>query len=106
MQLPEASIARELNCISASRSADIGQFIAPNGNDITNDSSVTIGDGSDPGHVSIQLQSGGEEGVYSCVIPDENDVEQYLHVGIYYGAFNSKWSVDQASDFTHSFCCT
>lgn len=86
---------RELECISASESADVGQFIAPNGNDITNDSStVTVGNLSDPGFVSLQLASftRSNPGVYTCIIPVENGVLQYLHVGIYYSRFNGSQS--------------
>ena len=68
----------------------MGQLVAPNGMDITNDSSiVTVGNISDPGFISLQLQNISNEGVYSCVIPDQDGIEQYLHIGIYYGRFNS-----------------
>ena len=84
---------QQLQCVSALASTNVGQFIAPNGSDISNDSSVvTSGDASDPGFVSLQLSSfiNNNQGVYTCIIPDEYGVQQYLHVGIYYGRFNSK----------------
>lgn len=68
----------------------MGQIVAPNGSYITSSSCVTIGGVEDPGYISLRLQSSGDQGVYSCAIPDENGVQQFLHVGIYYGAFNSK----------------
>ena len=71
--------------------AAVGKFVTPDGNDITNDSSiVTVGDTSDPGFISLQLSwfTRSNPGVYTCIIPDENGVLQYLHVGIYYGRFN------------------
>lgn len=72
----------------------MGRFIAPNGNDITNDSSiVTLGNITDPGFLSLELRNttylSVNQGVYSCVIPDENGVQQYLHTGVYIGRFNS-----------------
>ncbi len=85
----------ELQCISASRSADVGRLIAPNGNDITNNTSiVTVGSITDPGFISLELQNSisfirSNQGVYTCIIPDENGTQQYLHTGIYYGGFNS-----------------
>lgn len=83
-------INRELECISASESAHIGQFIAPNGNDITNDSIVAVGDSSDPGFVSLQLATFTRDnpGVYTCIIPDEKGIWHHLHVGIYNSRFN------------------
>lgn len=85
----------QLQCISASRTANEGRLIAPNGNDITNNTSVvTVGNMTDPGFVSLELQNSAafatnNQGVYSCILPDENGVEQYLHAGIYFGRFNS-----------------
>ncbi len=83
-----------LQCISASLSANIGQFTAPNGNDITGDSSlVTAGDATDPGYLSLNLQNSGSnsQGVHRCIIPDENGIQNYLFVGIYFGSFNGKF---------------
>lgn len=85
---------RQLQCISASRSANVGRLILPNGGDITSHSSVTVGDSTDPGFVSLGLQNSAtltssNQGVYRCIIPDENGVQQYLHFGLYHGRFNS-----------------
>ena len=72
-------------------SAGVGQFIAPNGTDISNNSSViTIGNVTDPGYISLELQDivVTNQGIYRCVIPDEDGVQQILHIGISYGPFN------------------
>ena len=90
VQIATSDSVTELKCISASGFADVGQFVSPNGNDLTNDSvMVTAGGVTDPGFVSLQLASytRSNPGVYTCVIPDENGVLQHLHVGIY-GRFN------------------
>ena len=88
LQLPLSGSSTHLQCISASLSAGVGKFIAPNG-DIINGTAVTIGGASDPGNIALNLQSMliGTQGVYKCIIPDENGMEQILHVGIYYGSF-------------------
>ena len=33
--------------------------------------------------VHLQRRRGGEEGIYSCVIPDATNVTQTLHIGVY-----------------------
>ena len=91
VQLSRTGSIGQLQCISASTSPGVGQFVAPNGTDITNASSIiTIGNSTDPGYISLELQDivATNQGVYKCVIPDENGVEQHLHVGISYGPFN------------------
>ena len=91
VQLSRSGTIGQLQCISASMSAGVGQFIAPNGTDITNDSSiVTIGNDTDPGYISLELQDivAANQGVFKCVIPDEDGLEQHLHIGISYGPFN------------------
>lgn len=89
----------QLQCISGSTAANVGMWIAPNGEDIdggpSDSFSVVTSDGTDPGFTSIELQMGealsaGDEGVYTCVIPDENGNMQYLYVGLYQRRFNSK----------------
>lgn len=89
----------KLQCISGSRMAGVGQWIAPDGNNITEDSTdhfnITVGDLGDPGFTSIVLEDGAsleieDEGVYMCIIPDENGDMQYLFVGLYRRHINSK----------------
>ena len=93
IQEVSSSSIGQLECISASKSSLVGRLLAPNGNDITNTSSiVTVGGTTNPGFLSFRLQSTtyltSNQGVYTCVIPDENGVQQYLHIGIYVGRFN------------------
>jgi hypothetical protein len=82
--------------------AEVGQWIAPDGSNITDDTSdlfnVTIGGLDDPGFTSIKIKDGAsltldDEGVYTCTIPDENGDMQYLFVGLYGRGFNSKESI-------------
>ena len=77
----------------------MGAWIAPDGEDITfrNDDvfDIVVGDASDPGYLSVQLPTGvslseTDWGVYTCIIPDEADNLQYLHLGIYPQDFTSK----------------
>lgn len=86
-------------CSSGSRAANIGQWLAPNGVAITQSSgalTVVRGGGSYPAYVGLQLRANqtllqSHEGVYTCVIPDEDGVQQTLHVGIYrYGFYGKK----------------
>ena len=88
-----------LQCVSSSRLANIGQWIAPSGEDITSKPAdpfdVTHGGETDPGFLSIRQAIGHSittsfQGVYSCIIPDEDGLDSYLHVGIYPDSFSSK----------------
>ena len=89
----------QVQCISGSTSVNVGQWIAPNGDIINGGTSgsfvIVTGDGADPGFTSIELRTGvsltaRDEGIYTCVIPDENGNLQYLYTGIYLQGFNSK----------------
>lgn len=89
----------QLHCISDSTVAGVGQWITPDNNNITKDNSdqfnVTVGDSNDPGFTSIELRNGvslevDSEGVYTCIIPDDNGVMQYLFIGLYRRLFNCK----------------
>ena len=89
----------DLQCISASETPNIGQFISPSGQDLLNESipfNITVGGQDDPGRVILsvapeQVIRGSDGGIYTCIIPDEAGVEQAIHVGIYENNFNSKW---------------
>ena len=83
--------------------AGVGQWIAPDGSNITDDDTdlfnITVGGLDDPGFTSIEIKDGAsltidDEGVYTCIIPDENGDMQYLFVGLYRRGFNSKESID------------
>ena len=89
----------QLQCISGSSAASVGQWIAPNGGGIDGGPSdsftIITGDADDPGFVSIELKDGvsltsRDQGVYSCVNPDESGNLHYLYVGLYLRGFNSK----------------
>ena len=88
-----------LDCSSDSTVAFSGYWIAPNGEDITNNTAdpfdVSVGDEEDPGSLVVQLQHGhiitrSFEGVYTCIMPREDGEDSYHHVGIYQDGFNSK----------------
>lgn len=92
----------QLQCISGSTVAGVGQWIAPDGSNITEDNTdlfnVTVGGLDDPGFTSIEINDGAsltldDEGVYTCIIPDENGDIQYLFVGLYGRGFNSEESL-------------
>ena len=87
-----------LQCVSGSTTPRVGSWIAPNGENINARAddvfNVTLGGEEDPGYMRVELVAGKnltamDEGVYTCVIPDENEEEQYLHVGIFLSGFNS-----------------
>ena len=84
-------------CSSGSQTSGIGQWFAPNGAEITQNSgnsfNVVRGGGNFPSYVGLQLKTGqsfstSDEGVYTCIIPDETGILQTLHVGLYrYGYY-------------------
>ena len=85
-------------CISGSTQPEVGRWIAPNGEDFTEPGShpfnVVHGGTNNPGVLDISLTPQGRFsssewlGVYSCVIPDEENVNMIIHIGIH--AFNRK----------------
>ena len=88
-----------LQCISGSKSPNVGQWIAPSGQDATYRTSdpfdVVMGDENDPGYLDISLHPGqfitfNDQGVYTCHIPDETGVVCSVFVGIYLPTLTSK----------------
>ena len=86
-----------ISCHSASRERHIGRWIAPSGEDITFSStdifSVDLRSGDFPSYASLSLLPGeefsaSEDGVYSCVMPDENGVEHTIHIGLYHTGYS------------------
>ena len=83
----------QLLCLSGSDASAVGQWIGPDGRVLTtvqNDPfDVVIGDSESPGELRIETPSTNppimstHEGVYTCVIPDDTEETEYLHVGIY-----------------------
>ena len=62
---------------------------------ITSPLTVVYGGGNFPGYAGLQLNSGNsltasEEGVYTCIILDEDGMQQTLYVGVYRNGFSSK----------------
>lgn len=89
-------------CSSGSRTSSIGQWFAPNGAEITQSGSgsftVVRGGGNFPSYVGLQLKTGRsfsvlDEGVYTCVIPDETGIQQTLHIGLYRYGYYCKYII-------------
>ena len=94
-----SEMVAHLQCSSASTTPNVGSWIAPTGEDITNSNidpfDVVVGDADNPAYLSILQASGHHltstfQGVYTCILPDENGIQTYLHLGIYPYGFNGK----------------
>ena len=53
-------------------------------------------DDGNPGYMNISLEAEqslgiSQQGVYTCTIPDEREVQHTFHVGIYPSTFSSKF---------------
>ncbi len=88
-----------LNCHSSRREERAGRWISPRGEDITynhgDDFRIEQQSGMYPSYITLQLITGeelafGDQGVYTCLVPDENGEEQALHVGIYRSDYEGK----------------
>ena len=84
--------AIEMQRDSASEQPHIGRWISPAGNDITFTSTdafdVGLHSGSFHSYTTLSLSNGfslssADQGVYSCQIPDENGIQNTLHIGLY-----------------------
>ena len=85
-------------CLSGSTIPSVGQWLSPSGTDLSSvvDDAfeVTVGDSYSPGSIVIMSPVGNpplattDEGVYTCVIPDETGRDNYLYVGIYLSGFS------------------
>ena len=83
----------QLYCLSGSNMSSIGEWISPDGTNLVavqNDPfDIIFGDNNNPGQLLIQTPTTNppittnHEGVYTCVIPNESDENEYLHIGIY-----------------------
>ena len=84
-------------CHSASKQSRIGRWISPAGSDITFTSTDAFDIGLHSGsfiysYTTLALSngfslSGADQGVYSCLIPDENGIQNTLHIGIYHHGY-------------------
>ena len=80
-------------CHSASEQPHIGRWISPDGNNITFTSTDAFDVGLQSGsfiysYTTLAIKnryslSGANQGVYSCQIPDENGIQNTLHIGLY-----------------------
>ena len=85
-------------CTSEVPNSNAGKWYYPNGDEVAgNDGRFTTehGGGIFPSYIGLQLTSGftlmaSDQGVYTCIIPDENGIEQSLLVGIYVFGFYGK----------------
>ena len=86
-------VSDALWCQSANNSSDIGLWYYPNGTQLPFFNG-SFGDNSAPrplfskrfsGQIALARRDGisGYEGLYTCVMPDENGVNQTLVVGVY-----------------------
>ena len=90
----------QLLCLSGSNVSAVGQWIGPDDTILTtiqNDPfDVIVGDSSSPGELIIETPvanppiTTAHEGVYTCLIPNENDENEYLRIGIYLSGSPSK----------------
>ena len=90
-----------LQCISDTKLQDVGQWLEPSGQDITLSTDdpfdIIIGGQNDPGYLDISLHSGRilnfrDQGVYTCLIPDENGINSSLSVAIYLPGLTSMYN--------------
>lgn len=91
----------QLQCISGSKSSNVGQWFTPSGQDIAHTTNglfdVNVGGRNDPGYLDVSLHPGqiitiSDQGVYTCRIPDETGIVFSVFVGIYLPALISKQS--------------
>ena len=75
-------------CQSANNGSNIGLWYYPNGTQVplfAENSQIVIFSKRFKGQIALARNKGlaGIEGLYNCIIPDENGVNQTLVVGIY-----------------------
>ena len=78
----------------------MGRWIGPHGRDITHNTTdifdISVGGQNNPGSINISLEAGQHlgssyQGVYACIIPDDEEVEHIFYVGIYPTNFSGKF---------------
>ena len=92
-------------CHSSAFSSNVGQWISPQGLDITRNFtdpfSIQFNNGPGyPSYNTLRLQNPSLQpfiatynGVYSCIVPDDQGIMQTLHIGIYSHAYLGNLSV-------------
>ena len=98
LKTDESGTINDIHCTSGSMRENVGHWIAPNGEEITNSTidpfDIIVGGTRDPGSIVVRQASGhivtrSFQGIHTCIIPDENGVQTYVHVGIFQHGFNS-----------------
>ena len=90
-----------LKCLTGSNNTMLGRVYQPNGLDITSlPNDIFEVDNSMPGVIKVELKFGysilsNHQGVYTCVIPDENETLQYIYFALYRNSYDSKLVVYQ-----------
>ena len=100
----DSSISNVLWCQSANNRTTVGEWFVPSGTNV----SAVDDDGPlhvhyDEGQIGLLRDLGitGMEGLYRCVIPDENEVNQDLWIAIYRtGTYNTFVAEDGKEWFT------
>lgn len=93
-----------LLCLSGTNMSAVGDWLGPGGRSLITTQNdpfdVIFGDDSNPGQLVIDTPTTNpsitstHEGVYTCVLPDDNDETEYLHIGIYLSGSSSKCTVN------------
>ena len=101
-------------CRSNATRTNIGYFIGLRGNRFNGNQffEVTISENSQPAEVLVsnsaeagkQAITDGQQGIYSCRIPDDNGVEIEIGIGVYPSGFNSKYSLIHCSELGYIVC--
>ena len=92
-------------CHSSTNDSNVGRWISPQGQDITRNFTdpFSIQFNNGPGYPSfstlqlhnplLQPFTSTYEGIYSCVVPDDQGVMQTLHIGIYSNQYSSAYTL-------------
>ena len=95
----ENGMIDDIHCTSGSTRENVGHWIAPNGEDLINSTidpfDIVVGDTLDPGSIVVRQASGhivtrSFQGIHTCIIPDKEGAQTYIHVGIFQHGFDSK----------------
>ena len=97
--VPSNGRIQPLKCLTGSNNTMLGHVYRPDGlemTSLTND--IFEVDNTMLGVIKIKLKVGfsilsDHQGVYTCVIPDENEALQYIYFALYRTSYNSKLAV-------------